>query len=92
MLLWSNHDQRTKILQVTAGYFHRSQDRRSSGFVNLMRIKSNYSSNKDDIDKALKQYPTFREELFDKLFTFFSRYFTKSGLIYFNSTPFHNNI
>jgi len=61
-------------------------------FVNLMRIKSNYYSNKDDIDKALKQYPTFREELFDKLYTFFSRYFTESGLIYFNSTPFHNNI
>ena len=38
------------------------------GFVNLMKIKSNYYSKiekilKDDIDKALKQYPSFREEL-----------------------------
>jgi len=67
------------------------------GFVNLMRIKSNYYSKiekilKDDIENALKQYPTFREELFDKLYSFFNRYFTESGSIYFNSTPFHNNI
>ncbi len=67
------------------------------GFINLMRIKSKYYSKiesilKEDIDKALKQYPTFREELFDKLYTFFSRYFSESGSIYFNSTPFHNNI
>ncbi|NSW45793.1 MAG: site-specific DNA-methyltransferase [Bacteroidales bacterium] len=67
------------------------------GFVNLMKIKSNYYSKiekilKEDIEKALNQYPTFREELFDKLYTFFNRYFTESGSIYFNSTPFHNNI
>jgi len=67
------------------------------GFINLMRIKSNYYSQiedilQKDIDNALRQYSNFREELFDKLYTFFSRYFTESGSIYFNSTPFHNNI
>jgi len=67
------------------------------GFINLMRIKSNYYRKieeilKKDIEEALKRYPTFREELFDKLYSFFSRYFTESGSIYFNSTPFHNNI
>jgi adenine specific DNA methylase Mod len=67
------------------------------GFINLMRIKSSYYSQiekllKEDIDKALEKYPAFREELFDKLYSFFSRYFTESGSIYFNSTPFHNNI
>jgi len=67
------------------------------GFINLMRIKSNYYNKieallKEDIDKALKKYPSFREELFDKLYSFFNRYFTESGSIYFNSTPFHNNI
>ena len=67
------------------------------GFINLMRIKSSYYSQiekllKNDIDKALEKYPKFREELFDKLYSFFSRYFTESGSIYFNSTPFHNNI
>jgi adenine-specific DNA-methyltransferase len=67
------------------------------GFVNLMRIKSNYYRKiedilKKDIKTALKTYPSFRDELFDKLYSFFSRYFTESGSIYFNSTPFHNNI
>jgi len=69
----------------------------TGGFINLMRIKSNYyrkieNSLKQDIENALKKYPDFRNELFDKLYSFFSRYFTESGSIYFNSTPFHNNI
>jgi adenine specific DNA methylase Mod len=67
------------------------------GFVNLMKIKSNYYRKiedilKKDIEAALKNHPKFRDELFDKLYSFFSRYFTESGSIYFNSTPFHNNI
>jgi len=68
------------------------------GFINLMRIKSNYyrkieSLLQGDIEEAIKKYPSsFRDELFDKLYSFFSRYFTESGSIYFNSTPFHNNI
>jgi hypothetical protein len=88
------------------------------GFVNLMRIKSNYYRKiedilKKDIETALKspacagephlsavptaqvdadRHPKFRDELFDKLYSFFNRYFTESGSIYFNSTPFHNNI
>ncbi len=67
------------------------------GFINLMRIKSNYYRKieellKEDIEKALEKYPSFRDELFDKLYSFFSRYFTESGSIYFNSTPFHNNV
>ncbi len=69
----------------------------TGGFVNLMRIKSNYYRKiedilKKDVESALKSHPKFRDELFDKLYSFFSRYFTESGSIYFNSTPFHNNI
>jgi adenine specific DNA methylase Mod/very-short-patch-repair endonuclease len=67
------------------------------GFINLMKIKSNYYKKieellRKDIEDALKKYPSFREELFDKLYDFFHRYFSESGSIYFNSTPFHNNI
>jgi len=67
------------------------------GFVNLMKIKSNYYKKieellKQDVEKTLEKYPSFRDELFDKLYSFFSRYFTESGSIYFNSTPFHNNV
>jgi adenine specific DNA methylase Mod len=67
------------------------------GFINLMKIKSKYYEKieellKKDIEEALKRYPTFRDELFDKLYSFFDRYFTESGAIYFKSTPFHNNV
>lgn len=59
----------------------------TGGFINLMVIKSNYyrkieSLLKADVDKALEKHPTFRDELFDKLYSFFSRYFTESGAIY----------
>ncbi len=67
------------------------------GFINLMSIKSNYNRKiedilKKDIEASLKGYPKFRYELFDKLYSFFNRYFTESGSIYFNSTLFYNEI
>lgn len=69
-----------------------------SGFINLMRIKSRYYEQgvfprlREDINAALKPFPDFREELFDKLYTFFQRYFSESGSIYFRYTSLHQNI
>jgi adenine specific DNA methylase Mod len=68
-----------------------------SGYVNLMRIKSKYFEKiqeclKRDVEKKLKNHPKFREELFDKLYSFFNRYFTESGSIYFDKTPFASNV
>lgn len=63
-----------------------------SGYINLMRIKSRYYESgvfpqlQKDIEEALKPFPDFRDELFLKLYTFFQRYFSKSGSIYFDST------
>ena len=67
------------------------------GFINLMKIKHKYYQQiekllRQDIESALRKHSLFREELFDKLYTFFSRYFTENGSIYFHATPFHNNI
>ncbi|MBP8932917.1 MAG: site-specific DNA-methyltransferase [Candidatus Atribacteria bacterium] len=86
-----------KFYKALQDVFIGAQIEGEGGFVNLMRIKSNYYRKieailKDDIEKALEKYPSFRDELFDKLYSFFSRYFTESGSIYFNQTPFHNNI
>jgi len=86
-----------KIFKALQDVFIGAQIEGEGGFVNLMRIKSNYYQKieeilKKDIEEALKNHPKFRDELFDKLYSFFSRYFTESGSIYFNSTPFHNNI
>ena len=64
-----------------------------SGYINLMRIKSRYYKKgvfpqlSKDIDEALKPFPNFREELFNRLYTFFNRYFSESGSIYFRYTP-----
>jgi len=69
-----------------------------SGYINLMRIKSRYYEKgvfpklQKDIEEALKPFPEFRDELFDKLYTFFNRYFSESGSIYFRYTPLHQNI
>jgi adenine specific DNA methylase Mod/very-short-patch-repair endonuclease len=69
-----------------------------SGFVNLMRIKATYfekvMKNKllKEIKEALKDFPDFRDELFDKLYSFFRRYFTESGSIGFFFTPYHQSI
>jgi len=67
------------------------------GFVNLMRIKSSYYSQikehlEKDVNESLKKYPDFRDELFEKLYSFFSRYFSRSGSIYFNYTPIYQNV
>ncbi len=69
-----------------------------SGYINLMRIKSRYFEKgvfpklQMDIEEALKPFPNFKEELFEKLYTFFHRYFSESGSIYFRYTPIHQNI
>lgn len=67
------------------------------GFIKLMKFKRQYYQSiekllKRDIDIALEKQFSFREELFDKLYQFFSLYFTQNGCIYFNHTPFHNQI
>ena len=63
-----------------------------SGFVNLMRIKNRYYlqiSEKIDemVDAIAPTGEAFREEIFDKLCTFFGRYFCESGSVYFRRIP-----
>lgn len=65
------------------------------GYVNLMNIKSRYFE--EVLLKGLWNYidelfPTDKEELFSKLYTFFSRYFSETGSICFQYTPLKENI
>ncbi len=69
----------------------------NSGFVNLMRIKSSYfdvafREIEGDLEERLKDFPDFREELYDRLNTFFSTYFSESGSIYFSYTPLKSKV
>lgn len=68
-----------------------------SGYINLMRIKSGYFERisgrlKKDVEEALKPFPGFKEDMFNQLYTFFHRYFSASGSIYFRYTPIHQNV
>jgi adenine specific DNA methylase Mod len=68
-----------------------------SGFINMMRIKSSYfrfilRRLNEDVTTELKEFPDFREELFDKLYSFFKRYFSESGSIHFAFTPLQENV
>lgn len=65
----------------------------TSGYINLMKVKAGYFRDavkpalKREIDQSCKPFEgSFREELFDKLYDFFSRYFSESGSIYFRNT------
>ncbi len=63
-----------------------------SGFVNLMRMKRIWFQSirpklMAGIDERAPHHTAFREELFDKLYTFFHRYFCESGSIYFRHLP-----
>jgi len=87
-----------KFYNALRGIFIGAKVEGESGYINLMRIKSRYYEKgvfpklQKDIDEVLKPFPNFREELFEKLYTFFQRYFSESGSIYFRYTPLHQNI
>lgn len=66
-----------KFYQVLQDVFIGAKIEGKVGFVNLMKIKSNYYRKiekllKEDIEGALQKYPNFRDELFDKHYSFFS--------------------
>jgi adenine-specific DNA-methyltransferase len=82
-----------RFFAALQGVFVGAKVEGASGFVNLMGIKARYYERgvfprlKEDIDRALEPFPQFREELFDRLYNFFKRYFSESGSIYFRFTP-----
>ena len=62
-----------------------------SGYINLLKIKSNYykiilQAFKEKIDSDELVSDVFREELFDQLYSFFNKYFSESGSVYFLKT------
>jgi len=94
----TNMTKEEKFYNVLRAFFVGAKIEGESGYINLMKIKTKYYEKgifpklKKDIKEALKPFPEFREELFDKLYTFFSRYFSESGSIYFRYTPVYQNV
>jgi len=90
-------DKEQKFYAALKDVFVGAKIEGESGYINLMKIKSAYFEKvfahlKKDVDESLKKFPGFREELFDKLYTFFNRYFSETGSIYFSYTPVHQNV
>ena len=81
-----------RFLDALESLFTGAEVEGDSGFINLMRMKRGYFKSirpqlMAAIDKRAAKDTAFREELFDKLHTFFSRYFCESGSIYFRHLP-----
>ena len=81
-----------RFLEALESLFTGAEVDGDSGFVNLMRMKRAYFRSirpklTEEIDKRAEKGSAFREELFDKLHTFFHRYFCESGSIYFRHIP-----
>ncbi|OOP86925.1 site-specific DNA-methyltransferase [Helicobacter pylori] len=68
-----------------------------NGMINLMKAKSQYYHHKKQklkklIDSKCQDNNDLKEELFDKLYSFFKRYFSANGGIYFNDTPLYDSL
>ncbi|GAA7919309.1 hypothetical protein COL4_09110 [Helicobacter pylori] len=68
-----------------------------NGMINLMKAKSKYYQSKKQelkklIDSKCQDNNDLKEELFDKLYSFFKRYFSANGGIYFNDTPLYDSL
>ncbi|GAA7340952.1 hypothetical protein BD0115_10570 [Helicobacter pylori] len=68
-----------------------------SGMINLLKAKSQYyQSKKQELEKLIdlkcQNNNDLKEELFDKLYSFFKRYLSANGGIYFNDTPLYDSL
>lgn len=90
--------KKDKFFDVLKNIFIGAKIEGESGYVNLMRIKSTYYQEfKDqllaDIEAKLNVVgKSFEEELYNKLYTFFKKYFSESGSIYFSYTPLQEKV
>src|SRR4030066_528337 len=93
------HRYEQQFLDALKDIFIGAKVEGDSGYINLMKIKARYFEQgvfprlMQDIEAACKPFEkSFREELFDKLYDFFKRYFSESGSIYFRQTPLQKNV
>ncbi len=94
----NNNKYETLFFNALRDLFVGAKIEGESGYINLMKIKAGYFENGVSgkllgrINEVLQPFPDFREETFDKLYTFFQRYFSESGSIYFRHTAVHQNV
>lgn len=93
----SKHEK--KFYDALADLFVGSEVEGKSGYVNLMKIKNAYYQK--IIKPKLQEYVNeklgeklkdFMEELYEKLYTFFKRYFSENGSIYYTYTAWKDRV
>ena len=90
--------KKNKFFEVLRNIFIGAKIEGDSGYVNLMKIKSKYYNEFEqkldwDINAKLREVGrNFEEELYNKLYTFFKKYFSESGSIYFSYTPLQEKV
>jgi len=91
-------DKQQEFYDALTDVFVGAEIEGDSGYINLMRVKSRYFREKvfpklqEDVEAVLDTHPEFRDELFDKLYDFFHRYFSESGSMYFRHTRYPQSV
>ncbi|MDY0194241.1 MAG: DNA methyltransferase [Aliarcobacter butzleri] len=86
-----------KFWDILTNLFVGAEVKGKSGFINLMVAKQSYFKKVkvdllQQINDTCKDNKNFKDELYDKLYSFFHRYFSESGSIYYNYTPLFYNV
>lgn len=87
-----------KFWDILEDLFAGAEVEGNSGYVNLLRVKRKYFKDYlrpnllNYVDDRLRNFPQFKEELYQKLYSFFHRYFSETGSIYFSYTPLYYKI
>lgn len=86
-----------KFWDILTNLFVGAEVKGKSGFINLMIAKQSYFKKVkvdllQQINDTCKDNKDFKDELYDKLYSFFHRYFSESGSIYYNYTPLFYNV
>lgn len=86
-----------KFWDILTNLFVGAEVKGKSGFINLMVAKQSYFKKVkvdllQQINDTCKDNKDFKDELYDKLYSFFHRYFSESGSIYYNYTPLFYNV
>ena len=86
-----------KFWDILTNLFVGAEVKGKSGFINLMIAKESYFKKVktellQEINEVCRDNQSFKDEFYDKLYSFFHRYFSESGSIYHNYTPLFYNI
>lgn len=90
-----------KFYNILKNIFVGTEVKGKGGYINLMRIKHSYYRQFErqfnelidtELFKLAGDSQVLKEEFFSKLYTFFNKYFSESGSIYFANTAFHEKV